>query len=370
MQWHSPADTSFHAHIESVHCMAEVSAGWTPAKGLKSLARFTFVDVGGTVGTLIKGRYGAAQWFDFCLFGLTIGSVYALVALGYTMVYGVLRLINFAHGDIMMTGAFAGYFVATAVDSSGFLERDPVLAMILILAVAIATSVTIAALTERFAYRPFRNKGGLAPLICAIGVSFFLEQTFRGAFGSGVRSYPDPKWLRQEFHLFGFTVPRVDALVIVAALIAMLCLYLIVQRTKMGTAMRAVSEDADAAAMMGIDVNKVIVFTFMLGGAMAGVAGVCYAFVFKQVYFYMGFTPGIKAFGAAVLGGIGNVPGAMIGGFFLGLVESVGPALFLDGIGITAPYQLRDLIAFTLLIMVLIFRPHGIFGERMAKQRA
>ena len=134
--------------------------------------------------------------------------------------------------------------------------------------------------------------------------------------------------------------------------------------------MRAVSEDADAAAMMGIDVDKVVVFTFALGGAMAGIAGVFYAFVFKQVYFFMGFTPGIKAFGAAVLGGIGSVPGAMLGGFFLGIVESVGPALFLDGIGIPAPYQLRDLIAFTLLIMVLIFRPHGILGERMAKKRA
>ena len=145
-------------------------------------------------------------------------------------------------------------------------------------------------------------------------------------------------------------------------------LYLIVQRTRMGTAMRAVAEDGEAAALMGIDVNKVVVFTFVLGGAMAGIAGVFYAFVYKQVYFFMGFTPGIKAFGAAVLGGIGNIPGAMLGGFFLGMVESVGPTLFLDGIGIPAPYQLRDLIAFTLLIMVLIFRPQGLLGERMAKQ--
>ena len=170
--------------------------------------------------------------------------------------------------------------------------------------------------------------------------------------------------------MLGFSVPSVDLLVMVSAVIAMLVLYLIVQRTRMGTAMRAVSEDTDAAAMMGIDVDKVVVFTFALGGAMAGIAGVCYAFVFKQVYFFMGFTPGIKAFGAAVLGGIGSVPGAMLGGIFLGLVESIGPALFLDGIGIPAPYQLRDLIAFTLLIMVLIFRPHGILGERMAKKRA
>jgi branched-chain amino acid transport system permease protein len=207
-------------------------------------------------------------------------------------------------------------------------------------------------------------------LICAIGVSFFLEQTFRGMFGASIRSYPDSKWERIPVNVFGFGVPMVDIIVMLTAVVAMIVLYVIVQRTRMGTAMRAVSEDTDAAAMMGIDVNKVVVFTFALGGAMAGIAGVCYAFVFKQVYFFMGFTPGIKAFGAAVLGGIGSVPGAMLGGIFLGLVESIGPALFLDGIGIPAPYQLRDLIAFTLLIMVLIFRPHGILGERMAKKRA
>jgi len=364
--------------------MTDAAASRAFIPKLSSLSRFTFVDVvlwalrigviviviGGTIGTLVKARYGAAQWFDFFVFGVTIGSVYALVALGYTMVYGVLRLINFAHGDIMMTGAFSGYFVASSFAESGFLDTNPVLAMLGILAVAVSTSTLIAMLTERLAYRPFRRVRGLAPLICAIGVSFFLEQTFRGAFGSGVRAYPDPKWQKNTLDVFGFGVPLVEVLVVAAALVSMLVLYVIVQRTRMGTAMRAVSEDSDTAAMMGIDVNKVVVFTFALGGAMAGIAGVCYAFVFKQVYFFMGFTPGIKAFGAAVLGGIGSVPGAMIGGLFLGIVESVGPALFLDGIGIPAPYQLRDLIAFTLLIMVLIFRPYGIMGERMAKKRA
>jgi branched-chain amino acid transport system permease protein len=328
------------------------------------------VVVVGTAGTLIKGRYDAAQWFDFVLFGLTIGSIYAQIALGYTMVYGVLRLINFAHGDIVMTGAFAGYFIATPLDRSGFLDAHPVFGMAAILAVAVTTSTSIALLTERIAYRPFRRVVGLAPLICAIGVSFFLEQTFRGMFGSAVKSYPSPVWQRATFVVMGFNVPRVDVLVIGLALVCMLVLYLIVQRTRMGTAMRAVAEDGEAAALMGIDVDKVVVFTFMLGGGMAGIAGVFYAFLYKQVYFFMGFTPGIKAFGAAVLGGIGSIPGAMLGGFFLGMVESVGPTLFLDGIGIPAPYQLRDLIAFTLLIMVLIFRPQGILGEQMAKKRA
>jgi branched-chain amino acid transport system permease protein len=328
------------------------------------------VVVVGTISTLVRDRYTAAQWFDFVMFGLTIGSIYAQIALGYTMVYGVLRLINFAHGDFVMTGAFAGYFIADPLERSGFLEHHPVLGMAAILVVAVVTSTSIAVLTERIAYRPFRRMVGLAPLICAIGVSFFLEQTFRGMFGSAVKSYPSPTWQRATFAFLGFNVPRVDVLVIGLALIFMAGLYLIVQRTRMGTAMRAVAEDGEAAALMGIDVNKVVVFTFVLGGVMAGIAGVFYAFVYKQVYFFMGFTPGVKAFGAAVLGGIGNIPGAMLGGFFLGMVESVGPTLFLDGIGIPAPYQLRDLIAFTLLIMVLIFRPQGLLGERMAKKRA
>ena len=328
------------------------------------------VIVAGTIGTVIKDRYTTAQWLDFVVFGLTIGAIYAQIALGYTMVYGVLRLINFAHGDFFMTGAMAGYFVAQPLDRSGFLQENPVLGMSAVMAVSVITSTSIALLTERIAYRPFRRVVGLAPLICAIGVSFFLEQTFRGSFGSGIRAYPDPQWQKEVISAFGFGVPLVEALVVAAAFVSMLVLYLIVQRTRMGTAMRAVSEDTDAAALMGIDVNKVVVFTFALGGAMAGIAGVCYAFVFKQVYFFMGFTPGIKAFGAAVLGGIGNIAGAMLGGFFLGMIESVGPALFLDGLGIPAPYQLRDLIAFTLLIMVLIFRPYGLLGERMAKRRA
>ncbi len=328
------------------------------------------VVVGGTIGTLLKGRYDAAQWVDFVVFGVTMGAIYAQIALGYTMVYGVLRLINFAHGDFVMTGAFAGYFIATPLERSGFLEDHAVLGMAAILVVAVTVSTSVALLTERIAYRPFRRVTGLAPLICTIGVSFFLEQTFRGMFGSAVKSYPSPSWQRAAFDVFGFQIPRVDVLVTALAVVFMTGLYLIVQRTRMGTAMRAVAEDGEAAALMGIDVNKVIVFTFLLGGVMAGIAGVFYAFVYKQVYFFMGFTPGVKAFGAAVLGGIGSIPGAMLGGLFLGMVESIGPTLFLDGLGIRAPYQLRDLIAFTLLIMVLIFRPQGLLGEKLAKKRA
>jgi branched-chain amino acid transport system permease protein len=328
------------------------------------------VVVGGTIGTLIKGRYTIEQWFDFVMFGLTIGGIYALIALGYTMVYGILRLINFAHGDITMTGTFSAFFLARHLDRTGFLDAYPLLSMLAITALAMVVCSVIALAVERICYRPFRHVATLAPLICAIGASFFLQHSFRGLYGSTIRSYPDPEWLKGKIDIAGFGIPLVQPMVIGTALAAMLLLYLVVQKTKMGTAMRAVSEDRDAAAMMGIDVNKVIIFTFILGGCMAGIGGVLYAMVYKQVYFFMGFLPGIKAFSAAVLGGIGNIPGAMIGGFFLGIVESVGPALFLDGIGIKAPYQLRDLIAFTMLVMVLIFRPQGILGERLAAKRA
>jgi len=329
-----------------------------------------FVVVGGTFGTLTEGRYTGEQWFDNVMFGLTIGGVYALIALGYTMVYGILRLINFAHGDITMTGAFTAYFLANSMYRSGYLDAHPVISMILIMTVAMVVCCVIALIVERICYRPFRHVATLAPLICAIGASFFLQHSFRGMYGSSVRSYPDPAWLDGKVEILGFTMPYVQPFVIIIALAAMAFLYLIVQRTKMGTAMRAVSEDRDAAALMGIDVNKVIVFTFILGGCMAGIGGVLYCMVYNQIYYFSGFLPGIKAFSAAVLGGIGNVPGAVVGGFFLGVVESVGPALFLDGIGIKAPYQLRDLIAFTMLVMVLIFRPSGILGERLATKRA
>jgi branched-chain amino acid transport system permease protein len=365
---------------------AENAAGMKTVKSgmFVGLHRITFVDitlwglrigvvvvvVGGTIGTLIKGTYSAAHWFDFFMFGVTIGGIYALIALGYTMVYGVLRLINFAHGDITMTGAFSAYFLARSFDRSGFLDSHPILAMLGILLLSMAVCTATALIVERICYRPFRHVATLAPLICAIGASFALQHTFRGMFGSNVRSYPDPEWMKGAVEFAGVAVPIVQVIVIATALAAMIFLYFVVQKTKMGVAMRAVSEDRDTAALMGIDSNKVILFTFVLGACMAGIGGVLYCFVYKQIYFYMGFLPGIKAFSAAVLGGIGNIPGAMIGGIFLGVVESMGPALFLDGIGITAPYQLRDLIAFAMLVMVLIFRPQGLFGEALAKKRA
>jgi branched-chain amino acid transport system permease protein len=326
--------------------------------------------VWGTLATLLAARYPGEVWVDFLVFGLSQGSIYALIALGYTMVYGILRMINFAHGEVFMAGAYTAYFVAEALARSGQLARHPLPSLLLVLAVSMATSTAVAVLLERLAYRPLRHAPRLVPLIAAIGASFFLQYAFRGLYGSGFKAYPEAEILRGAFVLGGARILKTQAVVLVAAVVMMLVLYAFVMRTRLGTAMRAVAEDREAAALMGIDVDRIIVITFAVGAAMAGAAGVLYALVFKQVHFFMGFVPGIKAFTAAVLGGIGNIPGAMLGGLFLGIFESLGPILILDGLGIVAPYQLKDVIAFTMLVMILIFRPSGILGERLTVKRA
>lgn len=324
----------------------------------------------GALETITSAKYPPRVWMDLIVFGLAQGSVYALVALGYTMVYGILRMINFAHGEVFMSGAFVGYFIATAFYKSGFLESYFIPAQLLIFVGAMTVSATIAVLLERIAYRPLRRAPRLVPLITAIGASFFLQYTFRGFFGSGIKSYPEPEQMKGTITVLGLTILKTQALVIVAAVIMLIALYIFVQRTKTGRAMQAVSEDKDAAALMGIDVDRIIVITFVVGGALAGAAGVLFSTLFRQVFFLTGFIPGLKAFTAAVLGGIGNVAGAMLGGLFLGIAESLFPNLVLDGLGIPAPYQLKDALAFLLLVLVLIFRPTGILGERLATKKA
>ena len=328
------------------------------------------VVIAGSVATLASGRYAGRHWFDFMVFGLAQGSIYALIAMGYTMVYGVLRMINFAHSEVFMSGPYTAYYVAAAFHRSGFLDSHPILSLAVVFLVAMATSTLIAYLLERIAYRPLRNAPRLIPLITAIGASFFLQYMFRGLYGPGFQAYPVVKMLEGQFTFWGLRILKFQALVIVAAAVLMFLLYAFLQRTRVGKAIRAVSEDKEAAYLMGIDVDKMISTTFIIGGAAAGAAGVLYAIMFKQVHFFMGFIPGIKAFTAAVLGGIGNIPGAMLGGIFLGLIESIGPSLFLDGLGIVAPYQLKDAIAFIMLVLVLIFRPTGIMGERLAVKKA
>lgn len=325
----------------------------------------------GSTSTLIAGKYNSRQWFDLIVFGIALGGIYALIALGYTLVYGILRMINFAHSEVFMSGPFTAYFLADELAQRGFLDENPVVGLLLIFLLSMTVSTCVAVLLERVAYRPLRFAPRLVPLITAIGASFFLQYFFKGLYGPNIKVYPEIAALKGYWDLGeGFRVQYIQILVIIAAALMMLGLHLFIQNSRVGKAMRAVAEDKATAALMGIDVDHIIVITFMLGGALAGAAGVLYALMFKQVNFIMGFIPGIKAFTAAVLGGIGNVPGAMLGGLFLGVTESLGPSLFLDGLGIPAPYQLKDAIAFTLLVLVLIFRPSGILGERLAEKKA
>lgn len=318
----------------------------------------------GFVRSLVGNEYSSRDWISFAVFGLTLGSIYALVSLGYTMVYGVLRMINFAHGDVFMAGAFGAYIVADPLMEIGSFGT-----VVALLFIGALTSAVIAVVIERIAYRPFRHTRSLAPLICAIGASFILQYTVRGFFGTGSRAYSDIPALDGTITVAGYPVPVVQIFVITAAVSAMVILHILVQHTRLGTSMRAVAEDRETAALMGINADRVVTLTFVVGGIMAGAAGVLYALVFKQIHAFMGFALGIKGFAAAVLGGIGNIPGAMVGGFVLGLAESFGPAALLGGFGIPSPYQLKDAIAYGLLVIILIFRPQGIFGERLSKKR-
>jgi len=424
-----------------------------------------FVVIGGTISSLAAPKYGSQQWLDFFVFGLAQGSIYALIALGYTLVYGILFMINFAHGEIFMSGAFTAFFVAQALATPpargepSYLDTNPLVGLLLIFFTAMLTSTIVAVTVERVAYKPLRHAPRLVPLITAIGASFFLQYTFRGFYGSGVEAYPQvaaltgqvmlsdlilfliallllglggwalrplyyqlkarflnqPDWrwvppLLMGLVLLGLVyflapllrdvivsnfdaafplapdeataqeitassetrlpISRIQFAVIVCSILLMVALYYFIQRTKIGKAMRAVAEDKDVAALMGINVDRVITITFALGAALAGAAGVLYGLMFRQVNFFMGFFPGLKAFTAAVLGGIGNIPGAMMGGLFLGIFESLGPSLFLEGLGIPAAYQLKDAIAFTMLVLVLIFRPTGIMGVDIGRKKA
>ncbi len=327
--------------------------------------------VWGTIATIIDNPYSPRQWIDLIIFGIAQGSMYALIAIGYTLVYGVLFMINFAHGEFFMSGIMtATVFVATPLAATGFMNRQPLISLLLIAVVAMVVSMSIAVLTERVAYRPLRKAPRLVPLITAIGASFFWQYYFRGLFGSQVIPFPVPDVMKGTVSILGLEILKTQLTVIVVTIIMLIGLNIFIMRTRTGKSIRAVAEDKDTAALMGIDVDRAITITFATGASMAGIAGLLYALVFTQVHFFMGFFPGLKAFTAAVLGGIGSIPGAAVGGLFLGLIESVGPSLFLQGLGIPAPHQLKDVIAFVMLVLVLIFRPQGILGERLTEKKA
>ena len=284
--------------------------------------------------------------------GLQLGFVYALIALGYTMVYGIVRLINFAHGDVFMVGAFAGFFALSAL-KLGFIE-----AVLFAMVACMILGVTI----ERLAYRPLRRAPKIAALITAIGVSLFLEyfSSLKFVFGPNYRSFPRPFESAPLITFGSVTISNIQVIIIVVALVLLAIQQFIVMKTKIGTAMRAVSYDHDAARLMGINVDLVISFTFALGSALAGAGGVLYAIAYPRIDPFMGILPGLKAFVAAVLGGIGIIPGAMLGSLIMGQAEVL-----------TAGYlssTLRDAVAFGILILVLILRPTGILGKRATEK--
>jgi branched-chain amino acid transport system permease protein len=288
--------------------------------------------------------------------GLTLGSVYALLALGYSIVYGILKLLNFAHGEVYMMGSFAGYFVLIGLGGPASPAVPVVLVLVLMFLAGALASGLLGVAIERFAYRPLRDAPRIAPLITALGMSFFLQSTALLLFGADVRSMNTSELISPStgIHVGPLNISLVRILVIVSAALLMIALMLFVGRTKLGKAMRAVAYDREAAEMMGVDVNRTIVAAFLVGSILAGVAGVMVGLVFDRVWHLMGFTAGLKAFTAAVIGGIGNIPGAMLGGLLIGLAEA-----FTAGY-ISSTFQ--NLIVFGLLIAVMLVRPSGLLG--------
>jgi len=296
--------------------------------------------------------------------GLVLGSMYALVALGYTMVYGVLNLINFAHGDVLMVGAMAGLSIIKLL--LVYAPGLPGFVMLLIAIIgAIPVCIAVNLLIERVAYRRLRNAPRLAPLITAIGVSLLVQTFAMMIWGRSPISFPSVMPI-VPVEIGGAVISQVQILLLVLATVAMIALVLLVEKTKMGRAMRATAENPRVAGLMGVDSNKVIVATFAIGAALAAIAGVMWAANYSSAQFAMGFVPGLKAFSAAVLGGIGNIYGAMVGGIILGLIESMGAGYIGDLTGGVLGSQYQDIFAFIVLIIVLTLRPSGIMGERVA----
>lgn len=327
----------------------------------------------------VKMPYGPDTWVRFAITGLIIGGMYALIAIGYTLVYGILGMINFAHGEVMMIGTFGGYFVLEGLKTIStptaenpnlnFLNANPLLSILLAFLVGTAVASLTGYFLEKIAYRPLRNAPRLVPLISAIGASIFLQNAVQLLFSPQLRDYTNPDVISRGI---GWPIEIAGSQVLITytgvlsfalSIFLMIGLYVLVQKTRIGRAMRAVAQDKKTAALMGVDVDKVISQTFIISGALAGAAGVMWGIHNGLVYYFLGFVPGIKAFTAAVLGGIGNIPGAMVGGMVLGVVESVGPAV----LGID--FQLKDVIAFLILVLVLIFRPSGILGTATVEEK-
>ncbi len=291
--------------------------------------------------------------------GLSSGGVYALIAIGYTLVYGVLQLINFAHSEVFMTGVLAGaLFLGAFIPEGAHSSGQGVLLLVAAVIPAMLASGMLAVLIERVAYRPLRRRGAprLAYLISAIGMSLFLQYAVQVWRGVNPETFPVTIQPASWLHLGGINVYNKDVIIIVVALLMVVALEAFIRRTKTGRALRATAQDAEAAALMGVNIDRIVTVTFFLGGMLAGVAGILFGMNFGRTQWNIGFLPGIKAFTAAVLGGIGSIRGALAGGLVLGLMENISAGCF--------GTQWRDVVAFVLLVAVLMFRPTGIFGEK------
>jgi len=298
------------------------------------------------------------QFFQQLTNGLAVGSIYALIALGYTMVYGVLKLINFAHSDLFTLGAYLGL---TLLSSLLLVDRIGPLGGTLVLAAMVMGLVAVAgALLDRVAYRPLRESPRLSAVVSALGASIFLQNTIMLIYGARYRVYPPDILPKASIYMLGVDIPLVRILILGASVVMMAGLFIFIQKTRIGTAIRAAAIDQGAARLMGIDVNRVILLVFMVGPALGGAAGLMVGLYYGQINFTMGWGYGLKAFTAAILGGIGNIPGAMVGGILLGLIESMSAAYL--------SFAWKDAIAFCVLILILIVRPTGLLGERVAEK--
>jgi branched-chain amino acid transport system permease protein len=290
--------------------------------------------------------------------GLAVGSIYALIALGYTMVYGVLKLINFAHGDLFTYGGYLGLTLLTSLLLQGRL--GPAIGLLVLVVMVMGLVGVMGVVLERAAYRPLRESPRLSAVVSALGASIFLQNALMLIYGARVQVYPEdvlPTW---AVNVGGVHVPFMRIAVVVIAVAMMAALYFFVQKTRTGTAVRAAAIDQGAARLMGIDVNRVVAIVFLIGPALGGAAGLLVGLYYGQVNFTMGWIYGMKAFTAAILGGIGNIPGAMVGGLLLGLIEALGAAYL--------SIAWKDAIAFAVLIVILVVRPTGLLGERVAEK--
>ena len=295
--------------------------------------------------------------------GLTLGGVYALIAIGYTMVYGILGMLNFAHGEIYMIGGFTGWWVLHLLSRNNIPVMNAALVISLMIIIAMGVSALVGILSERFAYRPLRKAPRMNLLLSALGVSIFLQNTVLTFQGAKARVFHVSSLIPESFRVFHIgnvviSFSRILVIFITFSLMALLTV--VVKKTKAGKAMRATAQDLEAATFMGIDVDRIIVLVFVIGSALGGAAGTLVGLLFTQVDYYVGFQAGLKGFTAAVLGGIGSIPGAMLGGLLLGLAESLAVTFF--------PSAYKDVAAFLILIAILIFRPSGLLGEKIPEK--